>query len=133
MNRTPTQADAALARARRLLRDHRRRAKRDGVLDYDLTDIRRLLTEHAQCEYCSLPLSFAVSLDHRTPIGRGGRHALANLAVACQRCNQLKGMLTEAEYRELLTLLALFHPVARSDVERRLLAGGKRYARQQRP
>jgi hypothetical protein len=75
-----TQADALLIRGRRLLSGHRTRAKRDGAaLDYDLTDIRRLLTEHAQCEYCSMPLSFAVSLDHRTPIGRGGRHQLANL------------------------------------------------------
>jgi hypothetical protein len=43
------------------------------------------------------------------------------------RCNCLKGQLTEAEFRELPTFLALLHPIARQDLEHRLLAGGKRY------
>lgn len=123
------QADAALARARRLLSDHRTRAKRDGAaLDYGLSEIRQLLAEHPLCDYCRMPLSFAASLDHRTPTARSGRHALDNLAVCCERCNRLKGMLTDPEFRELLTLLALLHPAARADLERRLLAGGKRYS-----
>lgn len=127
--KTPsTQSDALLARARRLLSDHRTRAKRDGVtLDYGLADLRQLLAEHPLCEYCLLPLSFAASLDHRTPTARGGRHVLDNLAVVCDRCNRLKGQLTEGEFRELLTLLALLPPVARADLECRLIAGGKRY------
>jgi hypothetical protein len=37
----------------------------------------------------------------------------------------MKGQLTEGEYRELLTLLALFHPTGRADVERHLLYGGE--------
>jgi hypothetical protein len=80
------------------------------------------------CEYCRAPVSFAVSLDHADPIARGGTLALDNLAVSCERCNSLKGMLTEAEFRELLTFLALLHPLARTDLERRLLAGSARYA-----
>ena len=125
-----TQADALLARARRLLHDHRSRARKDGTaINYSLRDVRQLLADHPLCEYCRLPLSFAVSLDHRTPIGRGGRHAIDNLAVCCSRCNAMKGVLTEAEFREVLTLLALLHPTARADLERRLLAGGKRYER----
>ncbi len=122
-------SDALLTRARRLLSDHRQRAKRDGVtLDYCLADVRRLLAEHPLCEYCRVPVNFAVQLDHRTPISRNGRHSLDNLAVCCARCNGIKGQLTEAEYRELMVLLALLHPSARADVERRLLSGGKRYA-----
>lgn len=128
-----TQADALLARVRRLLSDHRTRATRDGVaLDYTLADVRRLLESSPLCEYCRQPVSFAASLDHRTPIARGGKHALDNLAVCCSRCNGIKGMLTESEFRELLTLLALFHPAARADVERRLQAGGRRYAASRR-
>jgi 5-methylcytosine-specific restriction endonuclease McrA len=124
-----TQADALTLRARRLMSAHRTRARRDGVsLDYSAGDIRALLAASACCTYCGLPVAFDAQLDHRTPTSRGGRHALDNLAVACQRCNQLKGMLAEAEYRELLTLLALLHPAARQDLERRLIAGGKRYA-----
>ena len=129
MTMPSTQADALQARARRLLSDHRARAKRDGVvLGYALYDLRQLLAEHPLCEYCCTPLSFAASLDHRVPIARGGRHALGNLAVCCTRCNAIKGMLTDLEFRELLTLLALMHPIARADLERRLIAGGKRYA-----
>ncbi len=129
MQSTATQADALLIRARRLLHDHRTRARKEGAaLDYGLADVRHLLAEHPLCDYCRMPLSFAASLDHRTPVSRGGRHTLDNLAVCCSRCNSIKGMLTENEYREVLTLLALLHPAARADVERRMLAGGRRYS-----
>lgn len=123
------QTDSLLSRARRLLSDHRTRAKKAGVaLDYGVADVRHLLADNPLCDYCNAPLSFAASLDHRTPLARGGRHALDNLAVCCQRCNSVKGVLTEGEFRELLTLLALWQPAARTDVERRLLSGGRRYA-----
>src|SRR5690242_3162452 len=122
------QADAALARCRRLLHDHRTRARKDGAdLDYGLTEMQQLLAANPLCDYCRAPLSFAVQLDHRTPISRGGRHALANLAACCSRCNSMKGSLCESEFRELLTLLALLHPAARADLERRLLSGASRY------
>jgi 5-methylcytosine-specific restriction endonuclease McrA len=125
-----TQADALLARARRLLHDHRTRARTDGVtLDYSLRDVRALLASSPCCAYCGLPVGWDVSLDHRLPIGRGGRHVLGNLALCCSRCNSLKGLLTEDEFRELLTFLALLHPTARQDLERRLLSGGQRYGR----
>jgi 5-methylcytosine-specific restriction endonuclease McrA len=128
----PNQADANLARARRLLHDHRTRAKRDGCqLDYALTDLQRLIAEHPLCAYCRAPVSFAVQVDHRTPIARGGRHQLANLAVCCSRCNALKGQLTEVEFRELLSFLAQ-HPRVAADLERRLLAGAARYAPKRR-
>jgi 5-methylcytosine-specific restriction endonuclease McrA len=129
MQQSLTQAAALLSRARRLLSDHRTRAKKVGVrLNYGLVDIRRLLEAQPLCEYCRAPVSFAVTLDHADPISRGGKHALDNLAICCSRCNSMKGMLTEAEFRKLLTFLALLHPVARTDLERRLLAGTSRYA-----
>jgi hypothetical protein len=43
----------------------------------------------------------------------------------------MKGQLTEAEFLELLSFLAGLHPAARQDLERRLIAGGSRYARPQ--
>ena len=128
MTTPSTQADALLARARRLLADHRTRAKRNGAaLDYGLADVRQLLESSPCCEYCRLSVAWDAQLDHRQPIARGGRHQLGNLAVCCSRCNAMKGMLTESEFRELLTLLGLLHPAARQDVETRLLAGGRRY------
>jgi hypothetical protein len=47
----------------------------------------------------------------------------------CRRCQSLKGQLTGAEMQFLREFLEGLHPVARADVERRLLSGGKRYAR----
>jgi 5-methylcytosine-specific restriction endonuclease McrA len=128
-----TQADAGLTRARRLLHDHRSRAKRDGAaLDYGPPEIRRLIAANTLCAYCRQPLAWDRSLDHKTPIGRGGRHVLDNLAVCCRHCNSLKGQLTEGEFVELLAMLARWHPTARADLERRLLSGGGRYGRARR-
>jgi hypothetical protein len=129
MKQPHTQADALLSRCRRLLHDHRTRARQDGqVLEYNLDQLRELLAASPCCAYCRMPVSWSASIDHKTPIARGGRNAFSNLAVCCRRCNALKGQFTEAEFLELLTMLALLHPAARSDLERRLLAGSSRYA-----
>jgi 5-methylcytosine-specific restriction endonuclease McrA len=129
MNPPPTQQKALLSRCRRLLHDHQTRARKDGqTLDYGLAQVVELLGASPCCAYCQRPVGWDVSLDHRMPTGRGGRHALANLAVCCPRCNALKGALTEAEFRELVPMLARWHPAGRQAVERRLVAGGKRYA-----
>ncbi|MGH7169210.1 MAG: HNH endonuclease [Gemmataceae bacterium] len=123
------QADTLRGKCRRALASHRQWAARDGkTLDYDLGDLLALAAASPQCGYCRMPLSFAFNFDHRTPIARGGRHALDNLAVCCGRCNAIKGQLTEGEYRGLLRVLECFHPAARADVERRLIAGGARYS-----
>jgi 5-methylcytosine-specific restriction endonuclease McrA len=133
MNGSATQADAALARARRLLHDHRTRAHRDGQrLDYGLAEVRALLASTTCCRWCRMPVGFDLQLDHVEPIARGGAHALHNLAVCCARCNGIKGMLTGAEFEFLLEFLADLHPVARQDIERRLLAGGRRYSTSRR-
>ena len=131
MKSLPTQQDALLARARRLLHDHRTRARKDGTeLDYGLTEVRQLLAEHPLCAYCKMPVGWDVSLDHRTPISQGGQHLLANLAVVCLSCQQRKGIFLEEEYRALLALGATWRPRSQSDLLARLRAGGgKRYAR----
>jgi 5-methylcytosine-specific restriction endonuclease McrA len=128
MNPARTQQDALLYRCRRLLSDHRTRAKAAGcVLDYTIDDLRRLIASAPCCRWCKLPVDLSVSVDHVQPTSRGGPHALHNLAVVCRRCQRLKGMLTGAEMEFLLELLDGLHPVARADMERRLLSGGARY------
>jgi 5-methylcytosine-specific restriction endonuclease McrA len=93
-----TQADAGLTRARRLLHDHRSRAKRDGAaLDYGLPEVRQMLAAATCCRWCRMPVGWDATLDHVQPISRGGRHALANVAVCCRRRNFIKGALTGAE------------------------------------
>jgi 5-methylcytosine-specific restriction endonuclease McrA len=125
-----TQDAALLARCRRLIHDHKTRARLDGVeLDYGLAEIRQLLASSPCCRWCKLPLAFDVSLDHVQPIGRGGRHALFNLAAVCRRCQSLKGLLDGGEMEFLLEFLGGLHPTARQDLERRLLAGASRYSK----
>jgi 5-methylcytosine-specific restriction endonuclease McrA len=130
MNIPSTQADALDALARRTLAHHKSRAKMVGqTLDYDAGDLRRLIADSPCCRWCKLPISFAdLQLDHLHPIARGGRFALWNTTGACSRCNQLRGLLTEGETEELREFLGGLHPVAREDIERRLLAGGRVFA-----
>ena len=42
------------------------------------------------------------TVDHITPISRGGKHDLDNLAFACRKCNLRKGNKTPEEYRAYL-------------------------------
>ncbi|HEX8510460.1 MAG TPA: HNH endonuclease [Propionibacteriaceae bacterium] len=54
------------------------------------------------CAYCGecRPLT----MDHVVPLARGGRHAIGNLAPACETCNKRKGsmLLVEWRYRSAL-------------------------------
>jgi hypothetical protein len=131
MKKTAFPANPLLAKARRLLADHKRRAKAAGcVLDYDLADLERLLRGNPTCAFCRnvVPLE-ALTIDHRTPITRGGRHLYENLAVVCQPCNLAKGVLDDEEFLQLRALLRSMHPRAYADVLARLRSGGARYAR----
>lgn len=42
------------------------------------------------------------TVDHQTPISRGGSGAKDNLVTACQTCNQQKANMTVEEYRAYL-------------------------------
>ncbi len=41
-----------------------------------------------------------LTVDHKTPLSRGGKSIQANLAIACLKCNQEKANMTEKEYRK---------------------------------
>lgn len=45
--------------------------------------------------------------DHKIPVCRGGSRGEENQVSACLRCNNLKGVLTEAEFRTMSMLDAL--------------------------
>src|SRR5262245_61179292 len=124
-----TSEQALRQRCRRLLADQRRRARADGVeLRYDVEDLLHLARQAKTCHYCNAPLSLELSMDHRTAISRGGRHAIDNLAVCCRRCQSLKGRLNADEFAALLAFLAQLYPAATQDIQRRLLAGASVYA-----
>ena len=40
-------------------------------------------------------------IDHKIPITRGGGHTLKNLQTVCERCNALKGNLTDGEFKRI--------------------------------
>lgn len=43
---------------------------------------------HQTCQYCG---RIGYSIDHLTPVSRGGSNELSNLILACKECNKLKG------------------------------------------
>lgn len=56
----------------------------------------RVLREHGgECLYCGAK---AKTVDHLTPVARGGRNVRANLVAACLGCNLRKGSRTLREF-----------------------------------
>jgi 5-methylcytosine-specific restriction endonuclease McrA len=89
---------------------HKKRAyvvKQGGPLL--LTTIQRVYEDNIKsfgtltCYLCFKNIEFGSdSLDHKTPLSRGGTNKYENLAVAHFRCNCRKNNKTEKEYREWL-------------------------------
>ena len=80
-----------------------------------------------RCRHCATRLTVAnFSIDHATPLSRGGGNTYLDIAVICQRCNEIKGALTDAEFDSLLALIHQWKETAGAqDVLRRLRAGGR--------
>ena len=78
-------------------RNDRRRDSRDGVEESVLhaADERAkllLTSERFVCSYChqTIPTGPMRTVDHVTPLCRGGKHTPDNLAPACKSCNSRK-------------------------------------------
>ena len=54
------------------------------------------LRDGEKCRYCGA--TDALTLDHLTPLSRGGSNGYANLGLACHDCNNDKDNMTELEY-----------------------------------
>jgi hypothetical protein len=66
-----------------------------------------------RCGYCltsELITGHPLTVDHLTPVARGGSYDEENLWMACRRCNERKGVQTEAVDPETRALTPLFHP-----------------------
>lgn len=61
---------------------------------------RMLAAAGYQCHYCRKPIKTTqdMHLDHKTPLARGGTDSIENIAVACVRCDFIKGVLNEREF-----------------------------------
>ena len=58
------------------------------------------------CPYCRAAMDIvSLSLDHKTPLRRGGGPELLNLQVVCKGCNGSKGQFTHEEYTLLVSFM----------------------------
>lgn len=74
--------------------EYRRRAlKRNCASPATNVEIKQLLSEATNCEYCKVPFGDNIrpTLDHVVPLSRGGSHSGDNLVAACLSCNTSKG------------------------------------------
>lgn len=69
----------------------RRRKRRMGRVDHDLTDAQwvALTSAWGGCAYCGAAEA-GLQKDCMLPISRGGRYSLANVVPACRSCNASK-------------------------------------------
>ena len=69
-------------------------------------DARKIIANPPTCPYCELPIEWTeLSIDHKTPISRGGSNDVSNLVWADLTCNLMKGNLLAEEFKELLDFL----------------------------
>ena len=80
----------------------RLKIKNNGVFSISKKELKKLYT--LPCFYCG---KFApITLDHITPVSRGGRHSIGNLVSACRSCNSSKNDRFITEWRKSKNVLA---------------------------
>lgn len=93
---------------RRRAHHHNAKIKRRAALKVngpitDCTDKLQLLNREKFCHWCCVALTEENrSIDHVTPIARGGQHHPDNLVAACMPCNMSKGrkLISEWTWKE---------------------------------
>ena len=61
-----------------------------GVITFDEW-INKLREHGLSCHYCHVTLTVKrITVDHQTPLSRGGLHHIDNIVPACINCNRLK-------------------------------------------
>ncbi|MFT4759465.1 MAG: hypothetical protein ACI9LN_001429 [Saprospiraceae bacterium] len=77
--------------------------------------VKKLIKERAKncCEYCRSQVDFSPQIfliKHIIPLAKNGTNDPQNLALACQGCNNLKGVKTEDEDYFTRNIAPLFNP-----------------------
>jgi hypothetical protein len=77
--------------------------------------MRQKLAEECRhrCSYCLMTeanTGIPMTVDHITPVSKGGETSPANLCLACYRCNEFKADQTEAEDPLTGEIVPLFNP-----------------------
>ncbi len=101
--------------------------KADNIDGIDLEQIRVIVQSAIRgraCRYCGEGITEKnFSIDHLTPLERGGEWRLRNLQVITKGCNTAKGRLTHEEFSRLMSVLREFPPEVMREVLGRLKAG----------
>lgn len=67
----------------------------------EVTLMNNIRKSNERCYYCGCVVKESKrTIDHKTPLARGGLTQENNLVMSCSNCNNEKGFLTEEEYRE---------------------------------
>lgn len=85
----------------------KRRARKAGAGGvFTAADIAAMFVEqNSICAGCGCEIhAKAYTVDHKTPLCRGGSNDPSNLQLLCRRCNSSKGAKTMEEWREMLSL-----------------------------
>ena len=77
----------------------------------DTTRLAIYMRDHGRCVYCGSQAK--LSLDHLSPVSKGGSNKPTNLVTACMECNRERGVMRWREY-------ASNHEGALKRVERQL-------------
>lgn len=78
-------------------------AMKMGRFEGDVDDVIQMYKNNPACYYCYKELDQKeASIEHKTPISRGGSKTIDNIAISCFDCNRLKHTKTESEFREFL-------------------------------
>lgn len=72
-----------------------------------------------------------VELDHKEPLSRGGSLTLKNVGITSRWYNNIKGQMTEKEFRQLLKLVSKWDDKG-DTLFRRLSASNNMYSRKKR-
>ncbi len=116
--------------AAQVVQNHRKRLLHPlQTVDYSTDDIEALVRDALTrcCRYCKARLTLAnLSVDHRTPVSRGGSFTLDNLdADLCRECNEKKADVLASEWGRLVALVDDFSYQSQRSIYSRLRMAGK--------
>jgi len=89
---------------KRRVSNAKRRASKQTTASPNINDyINQLYQSTPECPYCSSKDN--LSIDHKTPLSRGGTHTENNVELICLSCNLQKGNKTKDEYMQYLNTI----------------------------
>lgn len=106
---------------------HNHKRRHGAALPFTMAEMAAYLhTQYARakCPYCD-QYTNDWSLDHATPVCRGGSWELSNYRMCCAMCNICKGPLKVDEWLDLLATLRLWPAEPAQNTLARLKAGSR--------